>query len=181
MGRREITAGLSELVERHLEEKTCVWAAEVSIESLGRCRPDYLSVSASWGALATLASIERAAVTVYEVKSCMADFKSGHGLNAVGDSNYIVCPYELMMEIHRRHHYAGEDEPDGRWGWAYPIHRDYGKSRSVTEMPRYEGQTDECWKLRFIEPNQIEVARPMPIFVYLWALLNTRQQRRLAC
>lgn len=60
MGRREITAGLSTLLERQLEQTTCVWGREVSIEALERCRPDYLSVSANFGKFAAVSSIERA-------------------------------------------------------------------------------------------------------------------------
>lgn len=61
MGRREITAGLSTLLERQLEQTTCVWGREVSIEALERCRPDYLSVSANFGKSASsYRCIERA-------------------------------------------------------------------------------------------------------------------------
>lgn len=35
-----------------------------------------------------------------EVKSCMADFKSGHGLTFRGDDNWLVCPRDLADELH---------------------------------------------------------------------------------
>lgn len=181
MGRSEVTVGLSELLERHLRAKTCVWGREVSIEPLGRCRPDYLSVSAPWGKLATVSDIERASVGVYEVKSCMADLRSGHGLNAVGDLNYIVGPYELMMEVTERHCAGDESMPGGEWGWAYPLHRDYGKSKSVLDMPRYEGQTDDCWRLFWVEPGRASLSRPQPVFVYLWALLHAPRGKGSGC
>lgn len=180
MGRREITAGLSGLLERHLESKTCVWAPEVSIETIGRCRPDYLSVSAYFGKFAGVSGIERAEVTAYEVKSCMADLKSGNGLNAVGDYNYIVGPYELMMDVTRRRCDGDESMPGGEWGWAYPLHRDYRKLRTLRDMPRYEGQTDG-WGLYWVRPNQPDARRPQPIFVYLWALLHACHRQGSGC
>lgn len=35
-----------------------------------------------------------------EVKSCMADFKSGYGLTFRGDDNWLVCPRDLADELH---------------------------------------------------------------------------------
>lgn len=35
-----------------------------------------------------------------EVKSCMADFKSGHGLTFLGDENWLVCPRDLAHELY---------------------------------------------------------------------------------
>lgn len=180
MSRSEITAGLSELLERHLSGKTCVWGREVSIETLGRCRPDYLSVSAYFGKLAGLSDIERAEVAAYEVKSCMADLKSAHGLNAVGDLNYIVGPYELMMEVVERHCAGDESMPGGEWGWAYPLHKDSRSLKTLRDMPRYEGQT-EGWRLHWVTPGRLAAQRPQPIFVYLWALLHSCHGQGSSC
>lgn len=38
----------------------------------------------------------------YEIKSCMGDFTSGHGLNFWGDTNILVCERELANELYRR-------------------------------------------------------------------------------
>lgn len=35
-----------------------------------------------------------------EVKSCMADFKSGHGLTFLGDENWLVCTRDLAHELY---------------------------------------------------------------------------------
>ncbi len=142
MERPEITAGLSELLEQHLERQTGVWAKEVEVAPLGRCRPDYMSVSASWGKFAAVSSIERAEVTVYRVKSCMADYASGSCLNAIGDYNYLLLPYELMMEI---------DKASG-WGMAYPFPASHGRVPDPYRLPAYEGQTDG-WNLYWIRPG----------------------------
>lgn len=44
------------------------------------------------------ASVELGEFSCYEVKSCMADFKSGHGLTFYGDVNYLVTTRELAEE-----------------------------------------------------------------------------------
>lgn len=168
MGRREITAGLSALLERQLEQTTCVWGREVSIEALERCRPDYLSVSANFGKFAAVSSIERAEVTVYEIKSCLADFKSGHGVNEIGDNNWLVMPYETLMKI-----IESEGEYSiGRWSVAYPFPEEHGRVPDIANLPTYEGQVDG-WKLYWGVKDLSRKTRPMPIMVYLWALLHS--------
>lgn len=168
MGRREITAGLSTLLERQLEQTTCVWGREVSIEALERCRPDYLSVSANFGKFAAVSSIERAEVTVYEIKSCLADFKSGHGVNEIGDNNWLVMPYETLMKI-----IESEGEYSiGRWSVAYPFPEEHGRVPDIANLPTYEGQVDG-WKLYWGVKDLSRKTRPMPIMVYLWALLHS--------
>lgn len=169
MDRSKITAGISALIEQHLDKQTCVWGSEVSIESLGRCRPDYLAVSASYGKFATISAIERAEVTVYEVKSCLADFKSGNGLNEVGDTNWLVLPYEVLRKIVER----GEQYSLDRWSFAYPYPVSHGRIPDIDNLPAYEGQTDG-WKIYWGNKHLSNVSsRPMPVMVYLWALLHS--------
>ena len=50
--------------------------------------------------------LEQSEFLAYEVKSCKADFESGHGLNFIGDLNYVVVPPELVG-------YAREHGPFG--------------------------------------------------------------------
>lgn len=121
------------------------------------------------GKFACTSGIERATVGVYEVKSCLADFKSGHGLNCVGDVNYIVCPYELMMQITGMELQGNLGQHDPRWGYAYPYPETHGRTPNIDELPKYEGQVDG-WKLYFIAPDKAG-QRPQPVFVYLWALI----------
>ena len=45
------------------------------------------------------ASVELGRFECYEVKSCMADFNSGHGLTFYGDVNYLVTTRELAEEL----------------------------------------------------------------------------------
>lgn len=44
--------------------------------------------------------LEHGRFVFVEVKSCMADFKSGHGLTFRGDDNWLVCPRGLADELH---------------------------------------------------------------------------------
>lgn len=172
MGRSEITAGLSELLERRLAKQSILWAKEVSIEPLGRCRPDYVSVRASWGKFASVSDMESAVVSVYEVKSCIDDYRSGSGLNPVGDANYVVCPYELMMKV-------AELVCDGKmadggygaWGNLYPYPESHGKAPNISELPRYEGQVDG-WRLYHVGSAAGEARRRQaPLIAILWSMM----------
>lgn len=168
MGRSDITNGLSTLLERKLSDSGVLWSREVSIEPLGRVRPDYVSVAAPWGKFASVSSIERASITVYEVKSCLADYKSGNGLNAVGDSNFIVAPYELMMKV-KELAIDKKIPPTAPWGWMYPVPSDFSKKRGVECCLGYEGQIDG-WKLYAVDHIQGNV-RNAPVIVFLWAMM----------
>lgn len=45
-------------------------------------------------------ALEHGKFVFVEVKSCMADFKSGHGLTFLGDENWLVCTRDLAHELH---------------------------------------------------------------------------------
>lgn len=99
MGEREdMTCRLSRLVEKRLNRNAAVWAAEVEYDG---GRVDYVGYSPAvmnteYGSASV---VERGRFTFYEVKSCMADYESGHGLNFGGDDNFIVCPRELGVRL----------------------------------------------------------------------------------
>lgn len=84
MGRRdETTSELSERVLARLRREYSLVASEVWVDDEHRVdfvgfRPERLSPFPS--------SIERGEFVFVEVKSCMADFKSGHGLTFRGDA-----------------------------------------------------------------------------------------------
>lgn len=92
------------MVEARIGRST-YWAAEVKLETANAKSPrvDYMSFRLNRGdrGQATAASMERGIFACYEVKSCMDDFKSGHGLNFVGDENYLVCERELADLIYQ--------------------------------------------------------------------------------
>lgn len=166
--RSEITKGLAELLERRLSESGTFWAKEVSIEPLGRIRPDYVSVGAYFGKFASMADIEHAHVSVFEIKSCLADYKSGSGLNHIGDTNVIVAPFELKMKINELN-LESEADPEGLWGWMYPFPESDGRIPDIANLPEYEGQVDG-WKLYHIESNG-NTRRQAPLLMILWAMI----------
>lgn len=101
MNRAETTALLSALLERDVLSGT-QWASEVkymkSDGNLGRV--DFMSFKPReqrYGP--TAASIEGGQFTCYEIKSCMADYRSGHGLNFIGEWNKMVVPMALYKQL----------------------------------------------------------------------------------
>lgn len=48
-------------------------------------------------------NIELGTFYFVEIKGCLADFASGHGLNFRGDQNRLVCERELAEESRRWH------------------------------------------------------------------------------
>ena len=104
MNRAEITALLSGLLERDVLSGGH-WASEVkylkSDGSIGRV--DYMSFeprTQTYGP--TASAIEGGQFTCYEVKSCMADYTSGHGLNFIGERNAMVMPMGLYKQLPQR-------------------------------------------------------------------------------
>lgn len=97
MTRAEVTRQLSRMASSRLRRECALWAPEVD---LGDGRVDFMGFRPAVGG--TLAvDLEMGTVTFVEVKSCMDDFESGHGLNLIGDVNLLVCPRELADELCR--------------------------------------------------------------------------------
>lgn len=95
--RAEITETLSNaLASQVLERRNAYtyWAHEVEFQKPLR-RVDFVSFEPLSHMLTDAAAIERGTFCFYEVKSCIADLKSGNGLNLEGDVNYLVMPVEL--------------------------------------------------------------------------------------
>lgn len=98
MGQRDkITGELSERVWARLRREYSLVASEVWVDDDHRVdfvgfRPERFSPFPS--------SIERGEFVYVEVKSCMADFKSGHGLTFQGDANWLVCPPDLAQSLY---------------------------------------------------------------------------------
>ena len=106
MNRTEITIDLSERLESYMARRYHLWASEVYLSAYTQdggtidIRPDYLAFSLSHGNYASKAAwVERGMFTVFEVKSCKDDFESGHGLNLIGDKNYIVTTKEFGEQL----------------------------------------------------------------------------------
>lgn len=141
MTRSEITAALTRLTESHIKRRCWLWASEVIVSGGGRV--DFAGFS-PYGFTFDAVAIERGELTCYEIKSCMADFESGHGLNFVGDINWLVCPRDLCDELRkslRLPSCAGVLCPDAGYtrlietihqpSPAYRFHRDMPASEAV--------------------------------------------------
>lgn len=101
MNRSETTKFLSNLVVRwqmSLVDPRIYWASEVTFEYSHKdeCRVDFMRFNPKDN---SVGGIEKGDFYCYEVKSCMEDLKSGHGLNFIGDFNYLVMTEELFHEI----------------------------------------------------------------------------------
>lgn len=73
------------------------WAREVTFYD-PRLRVDFMQASVR-GRVVGADIADRLTFRMFEVKSSMEDFHSGHGLNFIGDLNYVVCPTELAPGI----------------------------------------------------------------------------------
>ena len=121
MSRKEVTSLLSsELVRLVLTRKNAYsyWAHEVEVYdgrkgAMGRV--DFMQFDPAGYHTATFpGAVERGVFTCYEVKSCIADIKSGHGLNWFGDENFMVIPVELYPKFKRAYHGSFEKNFEDR-------------------------------------------------------------------
>lgn len=115
MTRTETTAALSRLVVKRIRTRLSLWAPEVEVTGGGIV--DYMGFNI-YGDSPDAAAMERGTLVCLEVKSCLDDFRSGHGLNFVGDENWLVCPRDLCEELRRRMMFppvAGVLCPDSGW------------------------------------------------------------------
>ena len=100
--RPAITKQLSGLIEKRLNSRRMFWSSEVDFDKnlVGNRRIDYVGFKPFTPNLTVEpVSVELGTFACYEVKSCLADFESGHGLTFYGDENYLVCPVELAEEL----------------------------------------------------------------------------------
>lgn len=101
--RSATTERLSCLAERLINPKCdsrIYWAREVTFDhgTDHAVRVDYMHFKPVNN---RVSGIEKGDFYCYEVKSCKEDFHSGHGLNFIGDFNYLVMPFALYLEIQR--------------------------------------------------------------------------------
>lgn len=102
--RTDITEQLSNLVRKRVSRRTPYWADEVYTEptmfTQSVPRVDFMAFYPDWKTSSGVMATSKGLFEFYEVKSCMEDFKSGHGLNFEGDRNFLVCPNELALQLH---------------------------------------------------------------------------------
>ena len=101
--RTEITKELSFLLEKYINPKNdtrIYMAKEVTFDyATGHAiRVDYIRFKPVNN---TVSGIEKGDFYCYEIKSSVEDFHSGHGLNFIGDYNYLVMPKEVYMIVQK--------------------------------------------------------------------------------
>lgn len=94
--RGDITAYLSRKVVVKLRRQFAIVAQEVWVDP--EHRVDFVAFSP--GAGGRNCALEHGKFVFVEVKSCMDDFKSGHGLTFHGDQNWLVCPRDLAHKLY---------------------------------------------------------------------------------
>lgn len=83
----------------------------------------------------TVSGIEKGDFYCYEVKSSVEDFRSGHGLNFLGDYNYLVMPEKIYATISLEvPHYVGVYVLDGTELTCIKKAKRHDRSRPVSEM-----------------------------------------------
>lgn len=97
MQRTQTTDILSALTEKMIScdyDSRAYWSKEVTFDygTPNQVRVDYMKFEPLNN---SVSGIEKGDFYCYEIKSCVEDFNSGHGLNFIGDYNYIVCTNEL--------------------------------------------------------------------------------------
>ena len=115
MTRPEITAKLSAMIEKKINphnDPRIYWAKEVTFDysTDHAARVDYMRFVPVNN---SVSGIEKGDCYCYEVKSSAEDFRSGHGLNFVGDYNYLVMPADVCAAVSLEiPHYVGIYVPE---------------------------------------------------------------------
>lgn len=110
MTRPEITAKLSAMIEKKINphnDPRIYWAKEVTFDysTDHAVRVDYMRFVPANN---SVSGIEKGDCYCYEIKSSAEDFRSGHGLNFVGDYNYLVMPTDVCAAVSLEiPHYVG--------------------------------------------------------------------------
>lgn len=137
--RKETTQYLTDLLKKDINphnDPRIYTATEVTFDyySSHPIRVDYMRFKPLDN---SVGGIERGLFYCYEIKSCKEDFESGHGLNFIGDFNYLVLPEKLYEEIKTKIPYnVGVYVPSKDWK---PLHcikkaKQVTRNRSVAEM-----------------------------------------------
>ena len=115
MTRPEITAKLSAMLEKKINphnDPRIYWAKEVTFDysTDHAVRVDYMRFVPANN---SVSGIEKGDCYCYEVKSSAEDFRSGHGLNFIGDYNYLVMPTDVCAAVSLEiPHYVGIYVPE---------------------------------------------------------------------
>ena len=143
MTRKETTKFLSNLlIKDKFSGMGKYWASEVTLNygSANVKRVDFMQFIPANTMSAS--GIEKGEFICYEVKSCMSDYKSGHGQNFIGERNYFVMPMSLYKNVvNEINYYVGVIVPIPSGAEVF------SEFENPTEL-----DTDKKWELKIIKP-----------------------------
>lgn len=144
------------------------YAREVTIDygSKDVCRVDYMQFVPP--SQMSISCLEKGVFICYEIKSCLSDFKSGHGQNYIGEENYLVMPMELYKKI--------VNEIPHNVGVLVPVPKSTGRKKNEI-YEEYENPTElkepyTDWKLHMIR-NALPKNRKKSITELLFCMLRS--------
>lgn len=135
--RLEITVALSTAIEKKINpynDPRIYWAKEVTFDysTSHAVRVDYMKFKPVNN---SVSGIEKGDFYCYEVKSSVEDFHSGHGLNFLGDYNYLVMPSNVYEAVSKEiPHYVGVYIPDGKELICTKKAKKHDRTKPVSEM-----------------------------------------------
>ena len=170
MTRPETTTFLSNLLEDSLRAVGTQYATEVVIDwgTKDIKRIDFVAFKPKNSM--SIAGIEKGEVTCYEVKSCVADLRSGCGLNFIGDKNYLITTMETYKAAQRTH--ISKLPPGTGIRVATPTGADiYAEFSTPTALPE-DGEI-RGWDLRTVIPAHT-AHRKKSLLEILYCMLRRR-------
>lgn len=186
MNRKETTKLLTEILiqERMADRK--YYAKEVTLD-YGAAHPKRVDVMQFLPRGTTSASdIEKGIFICYEIKSCVQDVYSGHGLNFYGEKNYVVCTMEtykkLMPDIRegKFDNFRKTESPESSkyYGFLVPIpkeiylHDSDAMHENFMEPKKFGGEASD-WKL-WTAAYCREGRRNRPVTELLFCMLRSK-------
>lgn len=173
MERKEITKLLSELLERDVLSNL-TWASEVKYTKMdgSEGRVDYMSFKPSYNTYYKLneRNVQCGEFIAYEVKSSILDYRSGLGLNFIGDKNFLIMPMELYKKVRT-------DKKISNVGVFVPVPMYFGKQKNDYFYNEFENPTQltvntNDWRLYKIRDTKISDERRYGTAELLYAMLK---------
>lgn len=146
--RADVTRNLSEAVLKRLRREFTLVAREVWVDDVYRV--DFVGFK-PFPRVSYPASLERGTFVFVEVKSCMDDYKSGHGLTFDGDANWLVCTQELRDLLGNRIPYQASMLCPNKAGALTTViedraRRSFRRASALELLWRMVNHSEACWR-----------------------------------
>lgn len=148
ISRVDVTRDLSKAVLKRLRREFTLVAQEVWVDDVHRV--DFVGFK-PFPMVSYPASLERGTFVFVEVKSCMDDYKSGHGLTFDGDVNWLVCTQELRDQLGYRIPYQASMLCPNKAGALTKViegggHRSFRRASALELLWRMVNHSEACWR-----------------------------------